>query len=288
VQGEKLPDLKPWVQVAFMSYIVLTIPVLAVFFVAMVANFPRFIIFSWDALLVQIQAFSMAQSVGDALAMAAVASQLLLLMLAILAGVYFLFSIARKAVAYIWRWSRPTLPRRVAGTFAAVGILMLVALLWRSSLSAMNLSVANGPTGTEEFEVTERLHVNEPVVYPQNPPVGGNHAWIWQTCGFYDEPIANEHAVHSLEHGAVWVAYRPELPQAQLDVLHRLAQRETYVLVSPLADLPTPVVASAWARQIQLDSVEDPRLEEFVHTFQLGRQAPERGGGCTGGVGEPK
>jgi len=288
VQGEKLPDLKRWVQVAFMSYIVLTIPVLAVFFGVMIANFPSFITFTWDALRVQMQAFSMAQSVGEPLAMAAVASQILLLVLSILAGVYFFFSMARNGVVYLWRWSSPTLPRRLAGAVAAVTVLALVALLWAPSLSAMNLTVANGPTGTKIFKVTERLHVAGSVAYPQNPPVGGNHAWIWENCGFYDKPIANEQAVHSMEHGAVWIAYRPGLSQAQIDVLYRLAHRESYVLVSPMADLPTPVVASAWARQLQLDSVNDPRLEEFVHTFELGRQAPERGGGCTGGAGEPK
>jgi len=286
--GEKLPDLKPWVQFIFLSYIVLTIPVLAIFLVIMVANFPSFITFAWDTLLMQTQVFAMVQSVGNTLAMAAVASQILLLLLSILAGVYFLFSIVRQTVAFLWKWSKPTLPRRLAGSFAAVAMLALVAFLWTPSLSAMNSSVVNGPAGTKIFEVTDRLHVTEPVVYPQNPPVGGNHWWIWQNCGFYDQPIANEYAVHSLEHGAVWITYRPDLPQAQLDKLHRLAQRESYVLVSPMTPLPTAVVASAWDRQLQLDSADNPKLEEFVHTFQLGRQAPERGGGCTGGIGQPK
>jgi hypothetical protein len=123
---------------------------------------------------------------------------------------------------------------------------------------------------------------------PLLPPVGGNHAWIWQNCGFYDTPIANEHAVHSLEHGAVWITYQADLSPTQIDSLYQLTQRHTYVLVSPLPDLPTPVVASAWARQLRLDSSDDPRLEEFIRTFRLGRQAPESGGGCTGGIGTPK
>ena len=68
--------------------------------------------------------------------------------------------------------------------------------------------------------------------------------------------------------------------------MRQLAGRQHYVLVSPYPDLPTPVVASAWSRQVQLGSVDDPRLEQFITAFRLGLLAPERGGPCTGGVGE--
>ncbi len=91
----------------------------------------------------------------------------------------------------------------------------------------------------------------------------------------------------SLEHGTVWITYWPDLPVEQVDVLRGLTQGQTHVLVSPLPDLPAPVVASAWERQLRLDSAEDPRLQQFVRTFQHGSQAPEVGGPCTGGVGQP-
>ena len=41
----------------------------------------------------------------------------------------------------------------------------------------------------------------------------------------YDAPIANEHAVHSLEHGAVWITYRPDLPADQVDKLAEQGRR---------------------------------------------------------------
>jgi Protein of unknown function (DUF3105) len=143
------------------------------------------------------------------------------------------------------------------------------------------------PAGVQSFAVTERLHVEGPVSYPQTPPVGGNHAPIWQNCGFYDTPIPNESAVHSLEHSAVWITYQPDLPDEEVDALRQLAHRQPYVLVSPFPDLPAPIVASAWGYQVALESSDDPRLSEFVRAFRLGSQAPERGAPCTRGIGAP-
>jgi hypothetical protein len=133
-----------------------------------------------------------------------------------------------------------------------------------------------------------RSHTGEPVSYPQTPPVGGPHNPVWQNCGFYSEPVRNENAVHSMEHGAVWITYRPDLPGGQVETLRDLAQGRNYVLVSPYPGLPSPVVASAWGKQLQLDSADDPRLEQFVSAYSQGPQTPEPGATCSGGVGSPE
>jgi hypothetical protein len=90
--------------------------------------------------------------------------------------------------------------------------------------------------------VASRVHTTGHVSYPQVPPVGGPHAPVWQNCGFYDEAIPNETAVHSLEHGAVWITYRPDLPVDQVDILRRLAHSQTFILASPFPNLPAPLV----------------------------------------------
>lgn len=144
------------------------------------------------------------------------------------------------------------------------------------------------PEGVKSFQISDRpRHVEEDVAYAQTPPVGGDHSPVWQNCGFYEAPVDDEPAVHSMEHGAVWITYQPDLPHEQVERLRDLAQSQTHVLVSPYPDLPAAVVASAWERQLRLDSASDPRLERFVRAFQLGSQAPESGAPCTDGTGEP-
>lgn len=157
------------------------------------------------------------------------------------------------------------------------------------------LVVAAGPAdegidGVEAYRVRSSDHTEDPISYDVRPSPGGPHHPVWANCGFYDEPIPDEHLVHDLEHGAVWLAYAPGLPAEDVAVVHDLVRANPKTVAAPHPDLPdgAAVVASAWARQLVLDSVTDPRLEAFVARYQDGSQSPEAGVTCEGTpVGEP-
>jgi hypothetical protein len=144
------------------------------------------------------------------------------------------------------------------------------------------VAVASPIPGVQTFTVTSRDHTTEPVDYPQSPPVGGPHDPSWQKCEFYAAPVKNEHAVHSLEHGAVWITYQPDLDAADVSKLKEIAQSRGSILVSPYPGLDHPIVASAWGVQLRLDSVDDPRLQEFIDRYA--GNGPEPGANCDSGV----
>ena len=50
------------------------------------------------------------------------------------------------------------------------------------------------------------------VAYTKAPPDGGRHDQVWANCAgtVYPDAVRNEHMVHALEHGAVWIAYNPD------------------------------------------------------------------------------
>jgi len=143
---------------------------------------------------------------------------------------------------------------------------------------------AKFPDGTVTYTNLARDHDSTiPLHYDQSPPVGGHHNPVPQTCGFYSQPIYNEHGVHSLEHGAVWITYSPDLPQDQIDHLKQLAESQSYILVSPYPGLDSPVVASSWGHQLKLDSATDSRLDQFIKVFRnSSKYAPEFGAACSG------
>jgi hypothetical protein len=142
----------------------------------------------------------------------------------------------------------------------------------------------------QTFPVASHNHVQSRVSYAQTPPVGGDHNPVWMNCGIYSEPVVTEAAVHSMEHGAVWLTYRRDLSPSEVDSLRRVARGRRYVLLSPWPDgsLPAPVVASAWGVQLRADTPTDPGIAAFVRMYAGGRQAPEPGAPCTGAVGTPE
>ncbi|MCA1942325.1 MAG: DUF3105 domain-containing protein [Yonghaparkia sp.] len=141
--------------------------------------------------------------------------------------------------------------------------------------------------GLETFDGLESLHVQTAVDYTMTPPAGGPHNPTWLNCGIYEEEVPAEYAVHSLEHGAVWVTYDPEQVQgADLDAL-RDAMPRSYIILSPFPGLESPVVASAWGVQVALDGVDDPRLREFIIKYRQSPDAPEPGALCSQALDGP-
>ena len=141
------------------------------------------------------------------------------------------------------------------------------------------------PADLSEVEVYEGLsneHVPGDVDYPQSPPVGGEHDQAWHECGVYDEPVREENMVHSLEHGTVWVTYRPGLSDDEIEGI--VAQLPEDSIVSPYDDQDAPVVVTVWGRQLALDGPDDPRLALFVEEFGDGHTSPEPLVTCAGGV----
>jgi hypothetical protein len=148
-----------------------------------------------------------------------------------------------------------------------------------------------GIDGVQAYRLTYTSPPHRPgeIDYGMRPPAGGLHNGNAYRCGFYDAPLLDEVVVHDLEHGVVWLSYAPELPQADLDAIHDLARENEKVIAAPYEGLDpgVAVVATAWARQLTLDSVDDPRLAEFIERYEDGDQVPEQGVGCSVGAGEP-
>ena len=108
-----------------------------------------------------------------------------------------------------------------------------------------------------------------------------NHNPVWQNCQYYDTAVPNERAVHSLEHGAVWITYAPETSQADRDVLKALADTGDHIIVSRVR---RPCRHRSWrlhgASSCNFRRSTILELKQFVQVFENGPQTPEPGVTC--------
>ncbi|MEU5382482.1 DUF3105 domain-containing protein [Kitasatospora cineracea] len=139
--------------------------------------------------------------------------------------------------------------------------------------------------GLQTFGKLTQNHVKTEVKYPQTPPVGGDHDPVWQTCmgNVYDKPVRNENAVHSLEHGAVWVTYNGKATPEDIKTLSDKVKATPYSLMSPYPDEPGTITLTAWSNQLVVDSASDPRVATFFAKFVQGPQTLEQGASCSSG-----
>lgn len=185
---------------------------------------------------------------------------------------------------------------------AAVAVVVFAGAVIGYAVYAVNKSNADRITAADQISGVQAFdyaagqqHVTENVSYEENPPVGGPHDPYWADCTgtVYDIDIRHENAVHSLEHGAVWITYDPDvLSQDDVSVLADVVQGNSGLMLSPYAglatasDLGTPISLESWNHRLGVDSVDDPRIQQYVDFFTYGTDEdgtslyPEVGASC--------
>lgn len=144
-----------------------------------------------------------------------------------------------------------------------------------------------GLEGVLDFGKLSQDHVQECSPFSMVPAVGGAHYPVWANCGFYMSGVPDMFGVHSMEHGAVWIAYDPGIGESELNAIRTATVQSTHVLASPYAGLKSKISLNAWSRTLSIDSTADPRFKKFMEIYVQGPQTPELGAACDHGIGTP-
>lgn len=143
---------------------------------------------------------------------------------------------------------------------------------------------------TKDYPSRDHIKATQRVAYDLNPAFGGAHDGAWAECRgtVYSTPVRTENLVHSLEHGAVWVAYNPDDVYGDaLDLLKQQVSGRQYTLLSPHPGLEEAVSLQAWGRQLKVGGVGDARIEQFIQALAGNRYtAPEPGATCQAAPGQ--
>jgi hypothetical protein len=185
-------------------------------------------------------------------------------------------------------------PQRPWGLIAgAIAVAVFAAAVLTYAVLKVNAANADKVTSVDDIAGVQTYdypagqeHVDTAVDYAESPPVGGPHApppaWADCTGTVYDVDIRHENAVHSLEHGAVWITYNPdEVSQGDIDTLAKLVENEHGRMMSPYAGLDAPISIQAWGHQLKVDSAGDKRIKQFADFLTLNNEfTPEPGASC--------
>ena len=118
-------------------------------------------------------------------------------------------------------------------------------------------------------------------------PMGGAHHPGWATCMAYTTPVAAEYAIHSMEHGAVWIAYDSSLKSSEINALTAYTKNDPFLLLTPVVKAPNPITITAWGFQLKVEKATDPRIRAFIKTYQNSKTTPELGAPCQSGISDP-
>ncbi|WP_448615820.1 DUF3105 domain-containing protein [Modestobacter sp. URMC 112] len=151
--------------------------------------------------------------------------------------------------------------------------------------NADRITSADQLEGLQTFKYAPgQEHVATPVTYEQTPPVGGPHDPEWADCTgtVYDADIRHENAVHSMEHGATWITYDPaRVAGDDLATLEDLVDGTSGLMLSPYEGQASVVSLQSWNHQLSVDSVTDPRVEQYADFMTFNDEFyPEVGASC--------
>lgn len=137
---------------------------------------------------------------------------------------------------------------------------------------------------TESYQGGAHVLPTERVAYDKAPPFGGPHDGFWAACNgvVYPQAVRTENMVHSLEHGAVWIAYNPDQVKGEdLEKLKIRVDGKPFTMMSPYPGLKSPISLQSWGHQLAVSSVDDERIDQFIAALRRNANTyPEVGASC--------
>lgn len=153
----------------------------------------------------------------------------------------------------------------IGGTLAVLGLLIYGGIWWSRS-ARQNLPGELIPDQGREH-VTSANHPP----YSSNPPTSGWHFGWEAEWRVYKEELPDETLIHNLEHGGIWISYRPDIPE---DIIKRLESfYDKYgrkIIVTPRPKNDTDIALAAWTRldKFNASDYSDERVERFIKAFR--------------------
>jgi len=155
------------------------------------------------------------------------------------------------------------------GTIIKVVVLLLAIFIVAGLVFLFTRPPREQPEIGQAIPELGRNHIAEGTVpkepYNSNPPTSGPH-WAQQAeCKIYTEEVADQAALHSMEHGGVWISYKNKDDQELIKNLTSLVQSAgSKVLLSPRAANDSAIAVASWARLLKLENFDEKQIADYI------------------------
>lgn len=151
----------------------------------------------------------------------------------------------------------------------------------RAALEAAGCTLQVAEALPAEHSITNPSDVSD--TWNTDPPTTGPHYAIAAVFGIYEEPLEVARVIHNLEHGGVFIAYGPDVPEATVDQLRAFYEsNKTGTLMAPYAPLGGSFSLGAWVAHgeegngylAKCTEFDEQAASAFLKAFQF--RGPER------------
>ncbi len=130
-----------------------------------------------------------------------------------------------------------------------------------------------------KFSNQGQEHISNGAAHPDynsNPPTSGWHYAKPADERFYDKELPDEQLIHNLEHGDIWIAYKPDLSKEMTKQLKSFAG--FMAIVTPRVKNDTDIALVAWGRldkfNVENGKLDKQRIRDFILRYQ--NKGPEK------------
>lgn len=166
--------------------------------------------------------------------------------------------------------------KRKLTKYGGIGLVTALVLLG-GFFSAKELSKPL-PSMGEVIAVQGREHIAvgaEHPPYNSNPPTSGPHYAQAAEWGVYDKELPDEQLIHNLEHGGVWISFKPTLDKEIIEKLKNLANGyRSKVVFTPREKNDANIVLASWGRLYKMETFDEKQIKDFIEFFK--NTGPER------------
>lgn len=128
------------------------------------------------------------------------------------------------------------------------------------------------PIPGESFSSQGQEHIDPGSSHPaynSNPPSSGWHYPRPAQSGIYDTEFSDEQLIHNLEHGHIWIAYKPDTSKDQIELLANIAKSYgSKVIMAPRKENDTSIAVVAWQHVFKLTVVDEAQIKNFIDAYR--------------------